>query len=295
MLIDELFGRMPAGDVATDSREVFGGDAEMVGIERNLAMGEAILVNERDELLEELILTVAPFHIAAREVAVHLVIHIEQEALQVVAGYLIAERVFAIGIDGGGSSQQSVNGGGVIIGQRKARFLFDEMKESRLHAQAGFAKHIAVCGKVRDAEVIASSFEAEHGAGQEDELRVAHHFVLAKIDKNLPPAVAAEDDDDAVELVEPAVKSRHIAGSSHKRAFSGEGERVFIFHKIFLNSPANVEIIMNFTLLCSENEQNCEQYEKFPSAESPYLCPRQKYVAWRTSLGKSTFKHEIVF
>lgn len=220
MIVYDLLGRTAAGSVPADPREVFGGDAKAVGIVRDLALDEAVFVNEGNELFEKLVLAVVSLHIFLGEVAVHFIVHIEQEALQMVAGDLIAERVVVVGVDCGGSCQQSVDGGDMIIWQRIARLLFEEVKESGLEAETGFAKQIAVGGKVRYVEVIAPSFEAEHSAGQEHDLRVAYYLVPLKVDKYLPPAVAAENDDDAIQLVEPALKSCHVAGSRHKRAFT---------------------------------------------------------------------------
>ena len=98
MLVDDLFGRSAVGNAAADSGEVLGRYAETIGIKRYFAFGETVFVNERDELFEKLVLAVVTFHIVAGKITMNFIIHIEQKALKVIAGYLIAEAMVSIGI-----------------------------------------------------------------------------------------------------------------------------------------------------------------------------------------------------
>lgn len=100
MLIDDLLGRGTIGNTAADSGEVLGGDTEAIGIKRYLTLRETVFMNECDELFEKFVLAVVTFHIVAGKETMNFVIHIEQKALQVIAGYLIAEVMVFIGIKG---------------------------------------------------------------------------------------------------------------------------------------------------------------------------------------------------
>ena len=90
MLIDDLLGRGTIGNTAADSGEVLGGDTEAIGIKRYLTLRETVFMNECDELFEKFVLAVVTFHIVAGKETMNFIIHIEQKALQVIAGYLIA-------------------------------------------------------------------------------------------------------------------------------------------------------------------------------------------------------------
>ena len=77
-----------------------------------------MLVHQGDELMKKLVRTVAAFDLFMGEKAVHFVVYIEQEALQVVAGYLVAEAVVGVGEDGPVACRRplmgAVNSGGSV-------------------------------------------------------------------------------------------------------------------------------------------------------------------------------------
>ena len=67
-----------------DSGEITGRDTKLVRIERYLFLVEIMGMDAIDELMEQLLPTVAPILLAAREGVPCLIIHIKEEALQLV-------------------------------------------------------------------------------------------------------------------------------------------------------------------------------------------------------------------
>ena len=96
-----------------------------------------MLVHQGDELMKKFVWTVAAFDLFMGEKAVHFVVYIEQEALQVVAGYLVAEAVVGVGKDGAGGVQKTIDGGGKFGRERIAGLLLEEAEEGGFEADAG--------------------------------------------------------------------------------------------------------------------------------------------------------------
>ena len=67
-----------------DSGEITGRDTKLVRIERDLFLVEIMGMDAIDELMEQLLPTVAPILLAAREGVPCLIIHIKEEALQLI-------------------------------------------------------------------------------------------------------------------------------------------------------------------------------------------------------------------
>ena len=67
-----------------DSGEITGRDTKLVRIERDLFLVEIMGMDAIDELMEQLLPTVAPILLAARKGVPCLIIHIKEEALQLV-------------------------------------------------------------------------------------------------------------------------------------------------------------------------------------------------------------------
>lgn len=199
-----------------------------------------MLVHQGDELMKKLVRTVAAFDLFMGEKAVHFVIYIEQEALQVVAGYLVAEAVVGVGEDGAGGVQKTIDGGGKFGRERIAGLLLEEAEKGRFEADAGFTEHLNVGGEKGDLQVVALLFKGDDGAGQEDNLGIGGDLVFLQVDGKRGTTAAAVENDGTVELVQPVVERGEVVGSCHEGLVESESERITFFHIVFFISPAKV-------------------------------------------------------
>ena len=170
----------------------------------------------------------------------HFVVYIEQEALQVVAGYLVAEAVVGVGEDGAGGVQKTIDGGGKFGRERIAGLLLEEADEGGFEADAGFTEHLDVGGEKGDLQVFALLFKGDDGAGQEDNLGIGGDLVFLQVDGKRGMTAAAVENDGTVELVQPVVERGEVVGSCHEGLVESESERITFFHIVFFISPAKV-------------------------------------------------------
>ena len=183
--------------------------------------------------MKKLVRTVAAFDLFMGEKAVHFVVYIEQEALQVVAGYLVAEAVVGVGEDGAGGVQKTIDGGGKFGRERIAGLLLEEAEEGGFEADAGFTEHLDVGGEKGDLQVVALLFKGDDGAGQEDNLGIGGDLVFLQVDGNLFFQLYHSP-------VQPVVERGEVVGSCHEGLVESESEQITFFHIVFFISPAKV-------------------------------------------------------
>lgn len=106
-----------------DSGEITGRDTKLVRIERDLFLVEIMGMDAIDELMEQLLPTVAPILLAAREGVPCLIIHIKEEALQLVFHDHITVHVIPIHVNQPKQPDDHIYGllliGGMRIMKRK--------------------------------------------------------------------------------------------------------------------------------------------------------------------------------
>ena len=168
MAVDEAFGGA-ARDAVDDGGEVAGRDAEAVGIESHLALLGAMLVDELDILLEQLLLTADALGVAFEEKSARLVVDVEQEDLDVVAEDLLAEAMLPVTIEILDAVQQSVDDADAFLGQGHGRVLLQELVEGMVEARGHFLKE-----GLRKEDVACHEVGAEGGIAQDD-ARHQHH------------------------------------------------------------------------------------------------------------------------
>lgn len=104
-----------------DSGEITGRDTKLVRIERDLFLVEIMGMDAIDELMEQLLPTVAPILLAAREGVPCLIIHIKEEALQLVFHDHITVHVIPIHVNQPKQPDDHIYGLLLIGGMRIAR------------------------------------------------------------------------------------------------------------------------------------------------------------------------------
>lgn len=114
-----------------DSGEITGRDTKLVRIERDLFLVEIMGMDAIDELMEQLLPTVAPILLAAREGVPCLIIHIKEEALQLVFHDHITVHVIPIHVNQPKQPDDHVYGLLLIGGMRIARIIFYEAEKGR--------------------------------------------------------------------------------------------------------------------------------------------------------------------
>ena len=112
-----------------DSGEITGRDTKLVRIERDLFLVEIMGMDAIDELMEQLLPTVAPILLAAREGVPCLIIHIKEEALQLVFHDHITVHVIPIHVNQPKQPDDHIYGLLLIGGMRIARIIFMKRKK----------------------------------------------------------------------------------------------------------------------------------------------------------------------
>ena len=112
-----------------DSGEITGRDTKLVRIERDLFLVEIMGMDAIDELMEQLLPTVAPILLAAREGVPCLIIHIKEEALQLVFHDHITVHVIPIHVNQPKQPDDHIYGLLLIGGMRIARAILYEAKK----------------------------------------------------------------------------------------------------------------------------------------------------------------------
>ena len=115
-----------------DSGEITGRDTKLVRIERDLFLVEIMGMDAIDELMEQLLPTVAPILLAAREGVPCLIIHIKEEALQLVFHDHITVHVIPIHVNQPKQPDDHIYGLLLISGMRIARVIYCTLKSSLL-------------------------------------------------------------------------------------------------------------------------------------------------------------------
>ena len=113
-----------------DSGEITGRDTKLVRIERDLFLVEIMGMDAIDELMEQLLPTVAPILLAAREGVPCLIIHIKEEALQLVFHDHITVHVIPIHVNQPKQPDDHIYGLLLIGGMRIARIIFYEAEKA---------------------------------------------------------------------------------------------------------------------------------------------------------------------
>lgn len=112
-----------------DSGEITGRDTKLVRIERDLFLVEIMGMDAIDELMEQLLPTVAPILLAAREGVPCLIIHIKEEALQLVFHDHITVHVIPIHVNQPKQPDDHIYGLLLIGGMRIAGLSFMKRKK----------------------------------------------------------------------------------------------------------------------------------------------------------------------
>lgn len=112
-----------------DSGEITGRDTKLVRIERDLFLVEIMGMDAIDELMEQLLPTVAPILLAAREGVPCLIIHIKEEALQLVFHDHITVHVIPIHVNQPKQPDDHIYGLLLIGGMRIARAILYEAEK----------------------------------------------------------------------------------------------------------------------------------------------------------------------
>lgn len=180
-VVYHLFGGL-AGDAPANPGQVFGGDAEAVGIKVHFPFGDAVFMDQRHEVFKQFVLPVLALDLPAGETTLALIINIHQEALQVVFHNLQPETVLPVFVNRQAGIHQPVNDFSVFVRQLAAGILFDETKERRVKPHAGLTKHIHRTLQVGDEKVRAGAFHMQHSAGEENDLRAFGYFMLFQVD-----------------------------------------------------------------------------------------------------------------
>ena len=115
-----------------DSGEITGRDTKLVRIERDLFLVEIMGMDAIDELMEQLLPTVAPILLAAREGVPCLIIHIKEEALQLVFHDHITVHVIPIHVNQPKQPDDHIYGLLLIGGMRIARAILYEAEKGRI-------------------------------------------------------------------------------------------------------------------------------------------------------------------
>ena len=129
-VIDNLLGGISRHATA-DTRQVFGGDTELTGIETDFPLGDTVLVHQCDEVLEYFILPTSPFYFLLVEIAIALIINIQHERLEMILCYLASETVLTVVIDSGCCMDKSFDCPGIFFGKDITRFFLDKPEEDR--------------------------------------------------------------------------------------------------------------------------------------------------------------------
>ena len=112
-----------------DSGEITGRDTKLVRIERDLFLVEIMGMDAIDELMEQLLPTVAPILLAARKGVPCLIIHIKEEALQLVFHDHITVHVIPIHVNQPKQPDDHIYGLLLIGGMRIARAILMKRKK----------------------------------------------------------------------------------------------------------------------------------------------------------------------
>ena len=115
-----------------DSGEITGRDTKLVRIERDLFLVEIMGMDAIDELMEQLLPTVAPILLAARKGVPCLIIHIKEEALQLVFHDHITVHVIPIHVNQPKQPDDHIYGLLLIGGMRIARAILYEAEKGRI-------------------------------------------------------------------------------------------------------------------------------------------------------------------
>lgn len=113
-VVNNLFGGV-ARHAFADTCQVFGGDAQFVGIESHFSLRNAVFVYQCDEILEDFILPASSFNFLTVEVAVALIIDIQHKRLEVIFGNLVTEAVFTVVVYDHCGMYQAVDGSGYFL------------------------------------------------------------------------------------------------------------------------------------------------------------------------------------
>lgn len=123
-----------------DSGEITGRDTKLVRIERDLFLVEIMGMDAIDELMEQLLPTVAPILLAARKGVPCLIIHIKEEALQLVFHDHITVHVIPIHVNQPKQPDDHIYGLLLIGGMRIARAILYEAEKGRIQPEYGLVE-----------------------------------------------------------------------------------------------------------------------------------------------------------
>ena len=144
-----------------DSGEITGRDTKLVRIERDLFLVEIMGMDAIDELMEQLLPTVAPILLAARKGVPCLIIHIKEEALQLVFHDHITVHVIPIHVNQPKQPDDHIYGLLLIGGMRIARAILYEAEKGRIQPEYGLVEQDLRKGYILYLEILATRIQRQ--------------------------------------------------------------------------------------------------------------------------------------
>lgn len=140
------------------------------------------------------------------EVALCLVVGVEQEHLQQILRHGVAEAVgmVAVQVDGG-VNQGTDEADDVRLRMGVAGMILQEVDEGRAEADTGGVEHVLVKRETADLKALACLFHGEDAVGQKDNCRIGNKMALLQIDHNVCLTTGAEEKRTAVFQLDKAV------------------------------------------------------------------------------------------
>ena len=164
------------------SGEITGRDTKLVRIERDLFLVEIMGMDAIDELMEQLLPTVAPILLAAREGVPCLIIHIKEEALQLVFHDHITVHVIPIHVNQPKQPDDHIYGLLLIGGMRIARAILYEAEKGRIQPEYGLVEQDLRKGYILYLEILATRVQRQDRIRYQYDHRVAPDIPSAQID-----------------------------------------------------------------------------------------------------------------